>query len=369
MSVMNNSFQYNWNKHWILGQKCPNSSNCTNPCLTEGFIAAGILSDFASIVSAFLIIVSYNAFRDLRTKARRFLFHLSIADLFNATWFLFAHVWSLFRIDYSTCYELKPTLELSFCILQATMNVYFTLVSFYWTIVLAVYILCLLFEKELFVSKKSRFLLELIGWGVPVLVAVFGLLTNIFGPGRGTGSAGWCFISYYSMELNLTVSHAITEFLGGKLFDILTLMVLVVLYAIAFVKYVRERRKRDTRMVTEQELKLALIPIAYILLRAWGTFRCFMELTEAIRQQKRNCHYVLIYMQAIGDPGQGWVNGILFLLLTKELRKRTYRKFMQLKEHVSKKDYYLIPNSKLGANYSSLQRDDIFTPKVPEVAQ
>ena len=365
---MNNSFQTNWNQHWILGPKCANGTNGTNnPCENSGFIAAGFISDFVSILSSVLIILLFVSFRDMRTQARKFLFYISIADVFNSSWFLFAHVWSLFRIDYSTCYRGKTIVELYFCILQATMNVYFTIVSSYWTIILAVYILSLLYNKELFVSSKSKFLLGLVGWGIPILLALFGLLTNQLGPGRGTASAGWCFISDYSTETYPTSIHAVTEFIGGNLFDILTLLILTVVYAIAFVKCTKERRKHNTGWITEGDMKLALIPMAYILLRLWGTLRSFLTLMEDVNKQPRLCYPILMYMQAIGDPGQGWVNGILFLLLTKELRKRVYQKFMELKRRGTTREMFLIPSSNLVVYYNTIHREDIFTPELPDV--
>ena len=357
---MNNSFNFIWEQHWILGPKCANMTNGTNnPCLEEPLIATGFLSDFASIFSSVLIIVTFLAFRDMRTQARKFLFFISIADLFNSSWFLFAHIWSLFNINYSTCYDGKPTIEISFCILQATMNVYFTIVSFYWTIILAFYILSLLYKKELFVSRKSRFVLGLVGWGMPILPALFGLLTNKFGPGRGTASVGWCFISFYSNETKLSVTHAVSEFLGGKMFDILTLVFLTVLYGIAFVKYIRTRRKLNSDWVTERDIKLALVPIAFILLRFWGTLRCFLDLIGALKQFDRKCFHILMYMQAIGDPGQGWVNGILFLLLTRELRKRFYQMFVDLKKWFPKNELCLKPNSNFVV-YNSIERENTY---------
>ena len=76
--------------------------------------------------------------------------------------------------------------------------------------------------------------------------------------------------------------------------------------------------------VTEQEVKLVLVPVAFMFMRIWGVIRCILELYRALHHQKRSGLKFLVYMQAIGDPAQGWVNGIFFIILTKELRDRIF---------------------------------------------
>ena len=80
--------------------------------------------------------------------------------------------------------------------------------------------------------------------------------------------------------------------------------------------------------------KLLWIPIVFLLLRMWGTLRFFISLA-------RSCHYicddsivvlpfcykvlyhpVLVYLQSIGDPGQGWSNALLFVVFHRPISER-----------------------------------------------
>ena len=354
-----------WLDHWIGGTKCSINTTNFNNFLTDGVIWTGLVSDVMSIISSVLIIVSFYAYKDMQTEARRFLLYISIADVLNSSWFLFAHIWSLHDIRYSSCYVGKTDFELGSCILQSAMNTYFTITSFYWTIVLALYILALLFHKNWFSRKCVRISMHLIGWGVPLFMMLFGLLSNRFGPGRATASAGWCFIAYYRNESGSTEVHVYSEFLAGKLYDIVTLIALAVIYLIAVIKFLTEKRKLKKRAIGEQEVKLVLIPVGYGFLRIWGTLRCLLELTQTLLHQKRHCFIVLTYLQALGDPGQGWINGILFLLFTKELRKRAYRTITNLKNKFLARNY----SSKLvdinsTVYYNTLERCDTKSPIV-----
>ena len=329
--------QFSWNSsyltdHWILGPKCVNSS-ITEPCLEKGVAGVGLVSDMASVISTILIIVSFLVIKDLRTQARTLLFYISVADLFNSSWYMFAHIWSLVNIYFTMCYPQKPLFEVSMCIFQATMNVYFTAVSFIWTMILAIYILSLIYKRNRFITKRCHIILALVGWCIPIPFVLFGFLANIFGPGRSTDSAGWCFMAYYGNEVNLTKMHALSEILGGKFFDIFTLIVLTVVYFFAVLKYCRDRMKPRLNSVTEQEVKLVLVPVAFMFMRIWGVVRCILELYQAFNNQKR-CYEFLAYMQAIGDPAQGWVNGIIFIILTKELRERIFDAFLRGKDRV-----------------------------------
>ncbi len=113
----------------------------------------------------------------------------------------------------------------------------------------------------------------------------------------------------------------------------------------------RENQKNSTyngvntervQAVLEQlDQKLLWIPIFFVLFRIWGTLRWLISSTywecmtinrECSAQHdeiwfKDDCVRVvynpfLVYMQAIGDPGQGWGNALLYGLFHATIFKR-----------------------------------------------
>ena len=82
--------------------------------------------------------------------------------------------------------------------------------------------------------------------------------------------------------------------------------------------------------------KLIWIPVVFFLVRIWGTLRFFMSLHPT-------CHYrcngipvmlpecervlynpALVYLQSIGDPGQGWSNALLYVVFHQPIASRLF---------------------------------------------
>ena len=81
---------------------------------------------------------------------------------------------------------------------------------------------------------------------------------------------------------------------------------------------------------------LIWIPAVFLIVRIWGTLRFFISLLPS-------CHYVcddevvvlpgcrtflynpwLVYLQSIGDPGQGWSNALLFVIFHRPIARRLF---------------------------------------------
>ncbi len=99
--------------------------------------------------------------------------------------------------------------------------------------------------------------------------------------------------------------------------------------------------ERVQAVLEQLEQKLLWIPIFFILFRIWGTLRWIISSTysectsvdlgcsEEVGQiwYKDECLNIiydpfLVYMQAIGDPGQGWGNALLYGLFHATIFKR-----------------------------------------------
>lgn len=70
----------------------------------------------------------------------------------------------------------------------------------------------------------------------------------------------------------------------------------------------------STSRTIKIQQKLIFIPLVFILLRVFGSVHrvLFMFTGEKV--------FALAVAQSIGDPGQGFVNGILYVMLTKKVR-------------------------------------------------
>lgn len=156
-----------------------------------------------SMVGALLIILSYICIKDIRTKAREVLVHLSIAD-FGVACANFIGVCVYFdqyirhcNLDSSprntSCFEQDSdpnsvgngvnTLTscealLYLCKIQAFIAAYSTLASVLWTLCLAVYIYCLVFYTNKKVHLRIIYLAYIFCWGMPLFISVWLVTTG-----------------------------------------------------------------------------------------------------------------------------------------------------------------------------------------------
>lgn len=96
-----------------------------------------------------------------------------------------------------------------------------------------------------------------------------------------------------------------------------------------------EKRMKEVFYHVDQ--KLLWIPFVFLLVRMWGTLRFFISTSPS-------CHYtvcdkevvvlpecynvlyhpLLVYLQSIGDPGQGWSNALLFVIFHQPIAERLF---------------------------------------------
>ena len=132
-----------------------------------------------SVLGASLIILTYVAFKNLRTVARELLVHLSIADICVAMSHLVG-ITALFPkyvanpcVWGDTPVYINVT-ELA-CKIQGGVAVFGAVSSFFWSVAVAIYLLVLIVFENPKLGKYLRYFFYVICWGVPtVLVIVFG---------------------------------------------------------------------------------------------------------------------------------------------------------------------------------------------------
>lgn len=156
-----------------------------------------------SMFGASLIIGTYVAFKELRTKARQILVQLSIADFFVASSELLGVNINFPKFMEKICSDYEEhdnniTSDL-FCQIQGGITVFSTVSSYFWTIAVASYLLMIIVFESQRVGKWLMYMSYPICWGVPaVLVLTLGFLKYLgFRPNLGAGKSynhSWCIL-------------------------------------------------------------------------------------------------------------------------------------------------------------------------------
>ena len=125
-----------------------------------------------SILGASLIILTYLAFRDLRTTARKLLVNLSVADIVVAA----SHFVGLFTNYERFLYNGNSKSTDIRCSIQAAFTMYGSIASILWTIAVALYMFTVIVLRKPTTAKRTLPVYFLVCWGVPVAFTVsFGL--------------------------------------------------------------------------------------------------------------------------------------------------------------------------------------------------
>ena len=318
---------------WNALKDCENSSDkdsTNHTCVNDYLLGIGLFFDVFSILGSLLIIWTFWAYEDQRTRARLFLLFIAICDLFTSIFYAVALTWSIIDPYFSICYKGKSYVSLWVCIIESFFDLYFPVCSFYWTIVLGFHILFLFFGKSYFKKRIVFVCILVVGWCLPLLTSLTAFFLNALGPGPSTSTAGWCFMNYDIMTPASQDDryHWAFEFVFAKMWDLTAMVTILILYSIIFVRLLLRKSKSEKFKFLGPDFKLIFIPLVFFILRIWGDTRWLIEVILN-RQQSEftvTCGYtvekILAYLQVIGDPGQGWANAILYILLTKAIRER-----------------------------------------------
>ena len=276
-----------------------------------------------SMFGAFLIILTYIVFKDLRTLARQQLVNLSVADIIVAG----SHFVGLvaFKVeDYSHQEEYYSVNESNnsepntLCHVQAGFTMCGTIASFLWSLALGLYLLIVIWLRRPDFARYLVFAYYPICWGVPVALTLwFALVKPTYlgyvrdadvgelcfhiscsvGLETPFSISAWCYIrlvpdSEGHIDQRTTV---MAEVVGYSLWFYITAGALVLIY-LTMLYYLRCRvcclykipwvvfciscthtiylapqishHRKKTRRPTD--LKLIFVPLIFLLLRVWS---------------------------------------------------------------------------------------------------
>ena len=228
-----------------------NSSNCYREDAEDTFLykSWGVrfvsgLSCAGSILGSTLIILSYICFRRLRTKVRKILFHLSVADFGVATANLIGAVVYFDHYYHPVCDSSghvinirTPTAAIQhLCTAQAFFALYFTITSILWTMSLAGYLYFVLVHHGTQHAKMFLMFSYIFCYGMPLLTSLWPALTERLGYSP-YNSAGWCTAILVDPETGKR--DIFMGVLGYDLWIYLALVLVTVLY-VAMKTFLRE---------------------------------------------------------------------------------------------------------------------------------
>ena len=160
-------------------------------------VAAEVLTTIMAVLSIFgcaLIIFSYIAYKDIRTKARVMLFHLSIADLIITISSLFGLYMNFIRItdEITQPPHTKGLRKASFivnsttdprCYTQAAITTYGTIASLLWSNVIGIVMVVLVLKRDK--SQQINHVIYVVAcfvcWLLPLIIVIIDGAFRLFG--------------------------------------------------------------------------------------------------------------------------------------------------------------------------------------------
>lgn len=205
----------------------------------EGLRIVVGITCFSSLLGSLLIILSYVLFKDLRTRARLILVHLSIADFGVAASNLFGEAYHFDNHFNWTLNELTPISVNRLCKAQAFVAHFSTISSVLWTMALAAFMYIVVTKlKEVMADDKWFMKFSyLFCYGMSLVVSVWMVCTEKLGFSP-LGTAGWCGTIIRKLELFNSSEVGVkggdidymTAVFGYDIWIILTFVFIIVTY-------------------------------------------------------------------------------------------------------------------------------------------
>ena len=189
-----------------------------------------------SILGSLAIIVTYALVKEVRSKTRELLVHISLMDITytmaNFIGMMIPYRKHLQDGDNSTSHNNKDyNTYQSICEAQAFFAIYGTIGSVLWTLALAVYLYYRIVSRDPTVTKRLLMVLYVICYMMPLYVSLWLLLDHHMGyPHDVSSGAGWC-----SLKNKKGSDRSLVQFMTYDIWIWLGIIVLVPLYLVIHV--------------------------------------------------------------------------------------------------------------------------------------
>ncbi|XP_064137294.1 G-protein coupled receptor 157 isoform X2 [Loxodonta africana] len=171
-----------------------------------------LLSCALSALGSGLLVATHALWPDLRSRARRLLLFLSLADLLSAASYFYGVLQ-----DFS-----GPSWD---CVLQGALSTFANTSSFFWTVAIALYLYLSIVHAARGPQYDHLFCtFHVVSWGVPLAITVAAVSLKKIGYDASDVSVGWCWIDLEAED------RALWMLLTGKLWELLAYVTLPVIY-------------------------------------------------------------------------------------------------------------------------------------------
>ena len=207
--------------------------NLTSLTLGPGPAIVSIVSSSLSCIGSLLIVYIYARWRDLRTGSRSIITFLAIADFFTAFGYVVGSSNYLVHLKNDTDPASSECLVFTdICQLQSYVTTWSSMSSFFWTFALAFYLYLTIVRNRVYLATRLIPLFHVIAWALPIAICLPLLVTGYLGFAP-FGASTWCFIYdlYRHGHGALNQRDIALVLVAGKLWEILTYVAVVILYA------------------------------------------------------------------------------------------------------------------------------------------
>ena len=166
-----------------------------------------------SMLGCTVIMVSYALWPNLRSKSRFLLVCLSLGDYLNALGVLVSALW-------------PPEDNSVGCRLQSVLTTYGSMLSFFWTSSMAIYLYIAIARENIVLANKLRFVFYAVCWVVPTVITGVALGKGKLGYMETSDTVGWCWIRGSAVDSGVIAWMV----LSGKGWEIASYVVVIVFY-------------------------------------------------------------------------------------------------------------------------------------------
>ena len=180
-----------------------------------------------SILGSITIMISFASWVDVRTTSRKILLFLSVSDFMIATSNLFG---VLIPVNSNVDNPRNPL-----CLAQSFITTSSSIMSFLWTLTLAIYLYLAIVMNKQSLGKKLLPLFHVINWFLGPVINGIALSKDMLGYAADPITGGWCWI-YHDSSLDTSTKYVISNkeklwiVIDGKGIEIIVYTTIFIIY-------------------------------------------------------------------------------------------------------------------------------------------
>lgn len=157
-----------------------------------------------SVIGSLIVILTYAMYKDIRSISRHLIICISIADL-TVTLFNCLALAISPEVD-----DQVSNFDFVTCQVQSFISTTALSWSFLWTMVLAIYLYCVVVKSSKSLGKRIVWpWAHMCCWSIPLVINVVALFLGKLGNSGDRNTSGWCWINVFSMSNETFVLYSL----------------------------------------------------------------------------------------------------------------------------------------------------------------